>query len=394
MGAKHLFRLRTALANKMAGTVGRLSAPTLGDLNKGTDNNLTLLRAAAAISVALSHSYLTVTGDPDSRPLLSLTGFSIGYHAVNVFFFVSGLLVTQSWVNRSSLITFSVARGLRIFPALIASTFVVTFLFGSMMTSLSLTDYLTSADTFRYFFQTATLIEPSGVLPGVFAQAPDSYTVNGSLWTLRYELICYIALAIIGFSGVFHQPRIFLCVSVFAGLALIAMSTLPIAHDNTVPIGHVVRFGLCFGLGVIAFQFQRFIVVHWSGVVVLIAIAALAGDTVFYPSILYVTTAYSTLWLAYVPKGRIRLFNNAGDYSYGIYIYTYPIQQTLVSLFPSIAPAQMFALTVLLTLPLAVASWHLIEKPALRLKSTIIDFSSNRMRKKTATEEVAAQSRR
>jgi len=381
------------LANRMENIAGRLSAPTLGDLNKGTDNNLTLLRAIAAVAVALSHSYLTVTGDPDSRPLLSLTGFSIGYHAVNIFFFVSGLLVTQSWVNRSSLITFSVARGLRIFPALIASTFIVTFFLGAMMTSLSLTDYLTSADTFRYFLQTATLIEPDGVLPGLFTQAPDPSTVNGSLWTLRYELICYVALAIIGFSGIFNRPRIFLCVSVFAGFALIAMSTLPVAYDTTIPIGHVVRFGLCFGLGVIAFQFQRSIIVHWSGVVALIALAALASETVFYPSILYVTTAYSTLWLAYVPKGRIRLFNNAGDYSYGIYIYTYPIQQTLISLFPTIVPEQMFVLTVLLTLPLAVASWHLIEKPSLRLKSTIIDFSSNRRPKKTAAEAVAVRSR-
>ena len=85
----------------------------LGDVAQNRDNNLNLLRFLAAATVALSHSFLLVTGDPESRPLMKATGFSIGYHAVDIFFVISGFLVTQSWMRRSSLLDFTVARALR-----------------------------------------------------------------------------------------------------------------------------------------------------------------------------------------------------------------------------------------------------------------------------------------
>ncbi len=90
----------------------------LGDVAQSRDNNLNLLRFLAAAAVALSHSFLLVTGDPESRPLMKATGFSIGYHAVDIFFVISGFLVTQSWMRRNSLLDFTVARALRIYPAL------------------------------------------------------------------------------------------------------------------------------------------------------------------------------------------------------------------------------------------------------------------------------------
>lgn len=355
----------------MTTTIGTWKLPTLDDFSQGTDNNLTLLRAVAAISVALSHSYLTVTGEPGSRPLISQTGFSIGYHAVNIFFFVSGVLVTQSWSRRSSVMSFTVARGLRVFPALVICILLTTAFLGVMMTSLSSADYFLSAGTIKYLLLTPSLISPSGELPGVFTQNPDPSTINGSLWTLRYELLCYAALAVAGYMRLFSRPRVFLGISLAIGLVLVIFSTMPIVHDNTIAVGHIVRFGFCFGLGVMAFQYRKFLPVHWSGVLVLLILVVMARDTIAHLSVLYLTTAYTTLWLAYVPSGRIRYFNKAGDYSYGIYIYAYPIQQSLINLFPNLVPEQMFVLTLLATLPLAISSWHLVEKPALRAKGRI-----------------------
>ena len=77
---------------------------------------------------------------------------------------------------------------------------------------------------------------------------------------------------------------------------------------------------------------------------------------------------YIVMWLAYVPGGWLRQFNKLGDYSYGIYIYAFPMQQLLVSTVPGITPVQMIVASGAGTIALAVMSWHLVEKPALARK--------------------------
>ena len=359
----------------MVGFRGSLDVPYLVELNQGHDNNFNLIRVLAAVAVALSHSYLTVTGEPSMRPLITQTGFSLGYHAVNTFFVISGFLVARSWMRRSSIISFATARGLRIYPGIVISTLFVTFIVGTAMTTLPATAYLTSPETYRYLFLTASLAGPSDTLPGLFSGTPDPATVNGSLWTLRYEVICYVVLAAAGFLGILARPRLFAALAVTLGAGLVFMSLLPIAHDNKMVLGHFVRFGLCFGLGVVAYQYRSYIPIHWIGVVALVIVTSLAFDQAVYPFLLYVTTAYTTFWLAYVPSGRIRLFNKSGDYSYGIYIYAYPVQQTLISLEPNLTPIQMFFATIAGSLPLAMASWHLVEHPSLRWKRPLADLA-------------------
>lgn len=68
------------------------------------------------------------------------------------------------------------------------------------------------------------------------------------------------------------------------------------------------------------------------------------------------------LLLAYVPQGNIRRFNQSGDYSYGIYIYAFPVQQLIVTAIPGVSVPVMIGLSFVITLLLAMLSWHLIEK--------------------------------
>ena len=75
----------------------------------------------------------------------------------------------------------------------------------------------------------------------------------------------------------------------------------------------------------------------------------------------------SPLWLAYVPGGRVRGYNRVGDYSYGVYIYAFPVQQSVVALMPGVSPLALLAIALPITVLLAVASWHLVESPALGL---------------------------
>jgi peptidoglycan/LPS O-acetylase OafA/YrhL len=82
---------------------------------------------------------------------------------------------------------------------------------------------------------------------------------------------------------------------------------------------------------------------------------------------------YTVLVIAYDPRLRVRALNRTGDYSYGLYVYAFPVQQTLVRHFAGIEPAWLFALTLPITGMLAAMSWHWLEQPALALKSRFRD---------------------
>lgn len=339
---------------------------TINDLHDGRDNNFLLLRFVAAASVMLSHSYYVSSGKVDSQPLLSLTGFDLGFHAVNVFFVLSGFLIAQSWETDPKPLRYAWKRFTRIFPALIICVFVTAFLLGPLTTTRPLSEYFSDSATFAYFFETASLVSEDRPLPGVFNELPASGIVNGSLWTLRYEFACYVGVAALGLLGLFrHRPAliIFFLISL-VGLALIGTTT--IGSDTTLAIRHVVRFGLTFGLGMAAYFFRNRIPLTFFGVIVFVALAVIAHDTKAYRILLYPLSAYAALWVAFVPKGAIREVNNFGDYSYGIYIFAFPTQQFVMHLLRIDNALVLFALSFSLVLPISIASWHLIEKPSLK----------------------------
>lgn len=89
--------------------------------------------------------------------------------------------------------------------------------------------------------------------------------------------------------------------------------------------------------------------------------------------------AYMIFWIAYVPKGSIRNFNRLGDYSYGVYIYAFPVQQSVAALIPGVSVGALMLVSSICTIFLAFLSWHLVEKHALKLKSPIV-VSSRRSR--------------
>jgi len=84
------------------------------------------------------------------------------------------------------------------------------------------------------------------------------------------------------------------------------------------------------------------------------------------------TLAYILFYFAYVPSRLIHSYNRLGDYSYGIYIYAFPVQQSVAALWPGVSVLSMILISTLVTLTLSVLSWHLLEKHALRLKSRSI----------------------
>ena len=97
-----------------------------------------------------------------------------------------------------------------------------------------------------------------------------------------------------------------------------------------------------------------------------LAISTINKDTFFLAYTLFL--AYIVFYLAYIPKGMIRNFNKLGDYSYGIYIYAFPIQQIIAASVPEVSIWKMIGLSFTGTLLMAYLSWELIEERAIKLK--------------------------
>ncbi|MDP9940112.1 acyltransferase family protein [Ectopseudomonas alcaliphila] len=156
------------------------------------NNNLDLLRLIAAAMVIWSHAYPTVLGKGAKQPLTALTGgqFSMGDLGVAIFFVISGFLVSQSMFRLNDLTSYAKARALRIFPDLIFCVLLSILLIGPLFSTLNTAEHFTNSRTYNYLIATTTLNFLSPFLPGVFESNPYGSYINGSLWTLKYEVLC------------------------------------------------------------------------------------------------------------------------------------------------------------------------------------------------------------
>jgi len=344
----------------------RLSAFT-----HGRDNNFNLIRIVAAYAVLVIHSFPLAVGNGAAVPFRDILGMTVGDIAVDVFFITSGFLVTASLLTRKSAIEFVWARVLRIFPALLVMLLLTVVGLGLFFTTLSWSSYLIDPKLYRYFLKSLTLF--SGVeyeLPGVFESNPYKNAVNGSLWTMPFEVKMYATLAII-WMLLRRIPR---CrvkafeVTILAGVCLAGILNV-LAHFNLIGGGHAFRLSFMFFGGASLFVLRERIVLS-SFVFSLFALAL--GVAVFNPHAFFIvysaTLAYILIYLAYVPAGYVRRYNKLGDYSYGVYIYAFPVQQSTAALIPGISVSSMVMISSVVTLAFAVLSWHLLEKHALKLK--------------------------
>ena len=338
---------------------------------KGRDNNFQLVRLCAATAVVLTHSFSIVTGRFDSEPLVGSLQRSIGHYAVDVFFILSGFLVVQSLSRNPDITRYFFARGCRILPGLLAAILLTALVLGPAVTTWSLGGYFFDPDIARYVFGAISTIWVDGTLPGVFVGLPEAGKVNEPLWTLKYEVAAYASLAIffvlarrLGNGGVF-----FALLSAPAALAvlmvyLIANSQLPWTQFGA-GIGNLLHLMPVFYFGVAAFLLRRFIPLTLPGLAAVWGLAILTHTTPFRDVTELVVIGYTFLWVAFVPNLARKSLERLGDYSFGIYIYAYPIQQALRQLFPQIEPLELFAAAMVCVLPVAIMSWHLVENPAL-----------------------------
>jgi len=353
-------------------------SPRLADILTPETNSFGVLRFAIRTLVLISHSYLYSAGTSDVEPLQSCLGRSLGECAEQVFFILSGVMVAQSLDRRRNVAEFLVARVLRIFPALIVCVLATALLLGPAVAKLSPVDYFTSPDLFSYVAKTLTLSSGSAPLPGVFETNAYAGYVNSSLWTLKYEVACYFGLAALGAAGLFEQRWRWVVAGGLTVLVATVSLSLPSDPADFGFVENLRYFTVFFFGGVLAYLLSSHLPIVGGLLLPLFIVFAVSVHTPFAEVGALLFLGYAALWAATKTFGPLRGLCNRFDTSFGIYIFAGPIQQTLVSAFPSLPPLLVAEAAFILVLPLAFVSWIFIERPSLRLRPHVASLLKTR----------------
>lgn len=327
------------------------------------------LRIFLALSVMVMHATSTTYGQAADLILLASPWRPFIRAVVPAFFVLSGFLVCGSLNRCRTLVTFVGLRVIRIYPALGVEVLISAIIMGPIVTTQSLAEYLSAPEFLRYLLNVTGHISYS--LPGVFEENPFSGIVNGQLWTVPYELYCYIVLTTISLFGIVRR-RIFALLFTILFMATHLLARL-IKHDwqyepivGAPPGPLLIAYFLA---GIVFYQYRDETPAHpgWAvaatvGSVVSLAVLPL-GEYLAIPLLGYLTVYLGT---ANPPRS---LVTKAADYSYGVYLYGFVVQQTVMAAFPDLrTPYWNLAIAMPLAVVLAAASWHFIELPAMALK--------------------------
>ena len=334
-------------------------------------NNLNAVRLFLALLVIFDHSFPLAEGRDDPLMAVSHNQLSFGEVAVHLFFFISGFLITASWLNSRSMNDYLRRRVLRIYPGYtvaLALSFLVALAFAARPfddLSARLQNFLTDIFTLGFSSCTGTW---------VFPQNPFPTTANGSLWTISFEFICYLIVAAIGLFGFFKKRFWILIffVGMFAWCARTVLLKGPGPVHSDLGFAHA-RFLMTFLAGASAWLWRDKIPIH--SILALLSLLLLIATIWFSPwfSILVpVAAAYFILWFGFSLPLKSLAWCNQTDLSYGAYLFAFPIQQMLA--FAGLRnPWLLFAVATPATLAVAFMSWTFVEKPFLLMKSR--DFS-------------------
>ena len=336
-------------------------------------NNLTALRWFAACLVLYGHAHAFL-GLPE---VLFMQIVPMGLLGVYIFFAISGYLVAQSWSRDPHVLRFMAKRALRIFPGLVVCTLLSVLVLGPLLTSLDANAYWQNEHTLGYLSNIALYI--SYHLPGVFANNAWPHAVNGSLWSLPVEFFMYLLLALIGLVGALVQAALNIqrATAWLVGgmsllfIALAALWALPTQEAMVVyrtDLRHIPMCGVYFmvGASLYCFQWEK----HFTLSNVLLALVAwlsLSHRTQWFAMASWLVLPFVVMAFGLARHPWIGRMHTR-DYSYGIYIYAFPVQQTVASFWPQMPLPAYLLSTFVITVALAATSWHFVEKPALKLK--------------------------
>ncbi len=347
------------------------------------------LRIVLALGVVCMNSAITSYGLAGDIALWQSLLRPVVRLILPMFFALSGFLVAGSLLRTSSLFQFLGLRFIRIYPALATEVFLSALLLGPLLTTVSFRSYFTSPEFWAYLLNVTGDIHY--VLPGVFHENPFPRIVNGQLWTVPYELMCYLTLGALALLGLKRRQWLAIAAAVVLTIVYALGKILRHQGDLSAIVGGVsgIILVVCFLAGVAAYFYKDKL--PWnatlcalSGVTTAILLTVPYGDYVVAP-----IAAYFTVSLGATNPPKTRLLQGA-DYSYGIFLYGFVIQQTVMQLMPW---GRVWWLNILLSVPLislfAAVSWHFVEKPALKLRNYLEPRSRERVSIDHKLKEIA-----
>ncbi len=345
----------------------------VGDLEGLFPNNFNLIRHILALIVVVVHARVLSR----EEVLTPLAGHLNSHYAVMGFFAISGFLITRSCLRSSSWWRYMGNRLRRLMPAYLAFL-VVAVTLGSIFSVVGFAEYWSSYGTYRYIVANLTFLqflEPN--LPGLFSSNPSASAVNGALWSIRTEMFCYLLVPFFCWFASRSGRRVASVTAMAAsllGVLLIGLAPLNISKV----IAHQLLIGVampivCFVCGAALFYFwdfwrkQRIAVLSVTAILWVLHYTVPLGwaENIVAPFMVSGLALSCGVFFPYIGN-----WTPAGDLSYGIYIYHFPIVQTLVAtgLYHS-RPFASLGLTFAITITVAMVSWHFIESPALSRSS-------------------------
>jgi peptidoglycan/LPS O-acetylase OafA/YrhL len=333
------------------------------------DNNFDFIRLALSLLVIFSHSFPLSTGPQSGEPFMFMTRQQVtgGTAAVDFFFIISGFLITASYERSRSIGSYVMKRVRRIYPG-----FLVAMLFGLFVVLPVSGGYLEGTSLFSkvggFVIQMLRLQEFS--YAHAFSSNIYPNVINGSVWTIQYEFWCYLGVVLLGLSGVLRSAKMLVglfCFSVLMGFLFFFYGWAPKIKFLDMLFGYApywARLLPMYLAGVVAYRVRHHLLLKRSWIVtacvLLVAGAVIPhGWLIFFPA----AGAYLVLALAFHPAVRLHTWSRFGDFSYGTYLYAFPVQQLLMRrIGHPVSPMLLFVLAAPLSVGCAVLSWHGVEK--------------------------------
>lgn len=324
-------------------------------------DNIYFVKYVAAVMVIIGHSFVIASKNPHVIASFLNSLIAFGAIGVAIFFFLSGFLVTRSMIHKKTAREYFGIRVRKIIPPLLVIIPITAFVLGPCVTTLPVKEYFSTSGTYKYLLNIVLIRQH--YLPGVFEDNPYPRAVNGSLWTLLFEFLCYIATYVAYKLKLLRKGYILIPIPlVIIGVVLLfgIASKFGISYKY---LGNIVRPCICYYVGMILFfYYEYWLNYKMLAVSVVLTVIGLLLHSKYIVFIFVIPILLLNIGWG-IPVSVNPKVANLGKYSYGIYLVAFPIQQLLVYIWNDVNPFVNTILTILLATFLGKLIYRYVELP-------------------------------
>ncbi len=339
--------------------------------NERLQNNYDFLRLFAAFSIIFYHSF-ALLNKVDNEPLIQFTKgrLNFSFIGLSIFFCISGFLIAKSAARSPGIVNYLWKRLLRIQPLLFVTCFLTVFIC-VFFTNLSAKEYFLNPRTWSYFRNIMPVFGLQFTLPGVFVHNVAENGVNGSLWTLIIEERLYILMCIVFLLRKKNNSYIVLFIAILNLFYLsnrFFFDSEMVPYFSSSPFFYALLFLNSAALYFLKVNFSNslFFFISFSLMAFIMAVLFPSLSFLYFFSIPVLVNSLAQI------KGVANHAGKYGDFTYGIYVFSFPVQQMFIAVgIVKQNPFDLFLYTMLIVFPMAILSWNLVEKKFLRLKKSV-----------------------